>query len=457
MVSKLNKFLILAICFFSLSGFKLLDEGSNQNSNVQELNIVGPGVAASGSGVRGTITFGPAFSDITGSVTDAQVPNSITVDLATSASDLTCTNCIGATEIDESTLESPLESLIDLQDLQGAVTDAQVPNNITITLAATATALAADGTNCSAGSYPLGVDASGVVQNCTVATTGTVTAVSIATANGFSGTSTGSATPALTIIAGAITPTTVNSITFSGASTPALTVTGTSSISGSNTGDQTNISGNAATVTTNANLTGVITSSGNATSIASQTGTGTKFVVDNSPTLITPVLGVASATSVNSLVPVAQGSNPTTDASGKFSIDNSATTGSMWAFYGDASYRLPAYMTKSFVVTAVTASGDFGNIALFPYAVTIRAVKVLAVGGTNVVGQLDQCNSNGASCAAVDSSDITATAATTAADDGTLSNPSVAAGNWIGWHTTSVSGTNTNVNVTFYYTVDSVS
>jgi hypothetical protein len=47
------------------------------------------------------------------------------------------------------------------------------------------------------------------------------------------------------------------------------------------------------------NLTGPITSSGAATSIASQTGTGTKFVVDNTPTLITPVLGVATATSIN--------------------------------------------------------------------------------------------------------------------------------------------------------------
>jgi hypothetical protein len=47
------------------------------------------------------------------------------------------------------------------------------------------------------------------------------------------------------------------------------------------------------------NLTGPITSVGAATSIASQTGTGTKFVVDNTPTLITPVLGVATATSIN--------------------------------------------------------------------------------------------------------------------------------------------------------------
>ena len=47
------------------------------------------------------------------------------------------------------------------------------------------------------------------------------------------------------------------------------------------------------------NLTGPITSIGPATSVASQTGTGSKFVMDNTPTLITPVLGVATATSIN--------------------------------------------------------------------------------------------------------------------------------------------------------------
>jgi hypothetical protein len=47
------------------------------------------------------------------------------------------------------------------------------------------------------------------------------------------------------------------------------------------------------------NLTGPITSTGSATAIASQTGTGTKFVMDTSPTLVTPVLGVATATSIN--------------------------------------------------------------------------------------------------------------------------------------------------------------
>lgn len=54
-------------------------------------------------------------------------------------------------------------------DLSGAATDAQVPNTITIDLAAAATALAANGSNCAAGSYPLGVTAAGASESCTVA------------------------------------------------------------------------------------------------------------------------------------------------------------------------------------------------------------------------------------------------------------------------------------------------
>lgn len=53
--------------------------------------------------------------------------------------------------------------------------------------------------------------------------------------------------------------------------------------------------GNAATVTTNANLTGPITSSGNTTAVGAQTGTGSTFVMNTSPTLVTPNLGTPSA------------------------------------------------------------------------------------------------------------------------------------------------------------------
>lgn len=62
---------------------------------------------------------------------------------------------------------------------------------------------------------------------------GTVTAVSVATANGFSGSSSGGATPALTIVAGAITPTTVNGLTIT-SSTGTLTITNGKTASVSN-------------------------------------------------------------------------------------------------------------------------------------------------------------------------------------------------------------------------------
>jgi hypothetical protein len=96
-------------------------------------------------------------------------------------------------------------------------------------------------------------------------------------------------------------------------------------------GVATNLTGTAAgltagTVTTNANLTGPITSTGNATAIASQTGTGTKFVVDTSPTLVTPILGIATATSVNKVALTAPATSATlTIADGKTLTDTSGT------------------------------------------------------------------------------------------------------------------------------------
>lgn len=79
---------------------------------------------------------------------------------------------------------------------------------------------------------------------------GTVTSVSVATANGFSGTvANATSTPAITIVAGAITPISVNGVVISGSSTPTLAVTGTTAVSGTNTGDQTSVTGNAGTAT----------------------------------------------------------------------------------------------------------------------------------------------------------------------------------------------------------------
>lgn len=61
-----------------------------------------------------------------------------------------------------------VDAQLAFSDLSGAATDAQVPNNITIDLATAATALAANGGNCSAGQWAAGVDASGASEGCTV-------------------------------------------------------------------------------------------------------------------------------------------------------------------------------------------------------------------------------------------------------------------------------------------------
>ena len=117
---------------------------------------------------------------------------------------------------------------------------------------------------------------------------GTVTKTSVVSANGFAGTvATDTTTPAITI------STSITGLLKGNGTAISAATSGTDYVVPSGS-----ITGNAATVTTNADLTGVITSKGNSTSIASQTGTGSKFVVDTSPTLVTPNIGVASGTSL---------------------------------------------------------------------------------------------------------------------------------------------------------------
>jgi hypothetical protein len=151
---------------------------------------------------------------------------------------------------------------------------------------------------------------------------------------------------------------------------------------------------------------------------------------------------------------IPSGANPSVTLAGSISVDTS-TGGNMLRFFGDAERVLPARQSKSFVITGATAAGDFGNVWRVPFNSTIAAVHCLAVGGTNVVGQLQECDSNGLNCADVDS-DMTCTAATNVNDDGTLSNPTLDAGDYLGVKTTSVSGTNTNITWTFEYMTDPV-
>ena len=127
---------------------------------------------------------------------------------------------------------------------------------------------------------------------------------------------------------GSVTPssgvfTTINTVVLSGASTPTLAVTGTTTVSGANTGDQTNITGNAATVTTNANLTGGVTSIGNAATVITNANlTGGVTSVGNAATVITNANLTGGVTSVGNAATVITNANLT---GGVTSVGNAAT------------------------------------------------------------------------------------------------------------------------------------
>lgn len=143
------------------------------------------------------------------------------------------------------------------------------------------------------------------------------------------------------------------------------------------------VTGNAGTVTTNANLTGPITSVGNATSVAAQTGTGSTFVMQASPTLTTPTIGVAIATSVAHAGTagagfasfVSQSSNSAAPASG-FSLFADSTGRFSWIRQSDGFVRsFAGTLTADRVYTLPDASTTFAGLSV---AQTFSATQTFA-------------------------------------------------------------------------------
>jgi hypothetical protein len=165
-----------------------------------------------------------------------------------------------------------------------------------------------------------------------------VTAVSVASANGFSGTSSGGTTPQLT-----------------------LTTT----------------------------ITGVLTGNGTAISAATTTGTG-DVVLATSPTLVTPTLGVASATSVNKVAITAPATGATlTLADGSTFVTSGAYSTTITST-GATSVTLPTsgtlLSTDTIASNAVT-SFSAGTTGFTPNsstqgAVTLDGTLNVANGGT---------------------------------------------------------------------------
>ncbi len=146
-------------------------------------------------------------------------------------------------------------------------------------------------------------------------------------------------------------------------------------------------------------------------------------------------------------VQIPNGTGPTIDAAGEIGVD---TTTDQLQFYGGAKRALPTLLSRSFVIMAPVATDDF-VFWKTPDGITVVDIQGVLAGTTNVVGQLQECDAAGANCADVDS-DITFDGGQDE-DDGTLTNGVFDAGDWVGWKTTSVSGTPTSLTITFTYRV----
>jgi hypothetical protein len=115
-------------------------------------------LSASGAATCASVNLS---SDVTGSLPGASVSGAVATATALAADPADCSAGQYATTIAASgalTCAQPSFS-----QLSGTATDSQVPDNITISLASTATALAADPADCAASRYATGINASGTL------------------------------------------------------------------------------------------------------------------------------------------------------------------------------------------------------------------------------------------------------------------------------------------------------
>lgn len=119
-----------------------------------------------------------------------------------------------------------------------------------------------------------------------------------------------------------------------------------------------------------------------------------------------------------------------------------------------SSYALSSSVTalqtqvKSFVVTNPSVSAEY-TIFRAPYDLTITNLNGFQTGGTNLIGMLTECDSNGLNPVKINSTDMTLLTSNVTLSS--FSNPSIDSGDYIGWVNTNLSGDVTKFIVTFEY------
>lgn len=153
--------------------------------------------------------------------------------------------------------------------------------------------------------------------------------------------------------------------------------------------------------------------------------------------------GISGISGLTSLA-LPQGASPTVDAAGEVALD---ITSDQLIFYGASKHVVTGKYQENFVVKS-PVDDDF---LLFKarQAITITDIHVIAQGGTSISIDIQECDSAGANCSSVDAA-ITADT-DGAEDDGTLSNPTIDAGDWVKVVLGAPSGTVNFVSGSIYY------
>jgi hypothetical protein len=145
---------------------------------------------------------------------------------------------------------------------------------------------------------------------------------------------------------------------------------------------------------------------------------------------------------------IPNGTGPTVDAAGEIAVD---TTTDQLQFYGGAKRALPSIKFFSIVLPSVDETTDDLLFMKLPYGITLVSINGIVSAATSATFNIQECNSSGASCADMATSDIAADTdgtETTSFSDGTA-----ASGAWLKIDVASKSGTPGTLTVTVAYRV----
>lgn len=178
-------------------------------------------------------------------------------------------------------------------------------------------------------------------------------------------------------------------------------------------------------------------------------GGGGASVYPATSTIIATTAGILTSTiTINTSITIPNGTSPTLSEAGNIAED---TTDNQ-LLYGSTPKVIPFH--RQFHIPVANPTAGTYLVGKSIDGMTIRNINCVvdpAGTGENTVIQIQECDSDGDSCADVDSGTDITCGNTNTADDGTLSNPSVDANDWFALEIVSVSGTVTQLNITLDY------